>query len=97
MLILSKNKRTIINLDNITQIYCIEYDESNVDIACCFNRGGEILGRYSSIERCKEILQDILTAYQRLEENKDLIIGDMLYSFGPREDEYKFTYTMPEE
>ena len=97
MLILSKNKRTIINLDNITQIYCIEYDESNVDIACCFNRGGEILGTYSSIERCKEILQDILTAYQRSEENKALIIGDMLHSFGPREDKYKFTYTMPEE
>ena len=97
MLILAQDKRTIANLENITQIYCIEYDKSNVDIACCFNRGGEILGRYSSIERCKEIMQDILTAYQRSEENKALIIGAMLHSFGSREDKYKFTYTMPEE
>ena len=97
MLILTQDKSTVVNLDNITQIYCIRYDESNVNIACCFNRGGEMLGTYSSIERCKEILQDILTAYQRSEENKALIIGDMLHSFGSREDEYKFTYTMPEE
>lgn len=60
MLILTQDKSIVVNLGNITQIYCIRYDESNVDIACCFNRGGEILGRYSSIERCKEIMQDIL-------------------------------------
>lgn len=91
MLILSKDKRTIINLDNITQIYCIEYDKSNVDIACCFNRGGEILGRYSSIERCKEIMQDILTAYQSMEEDKCYLIGDKSITVP------KFTYIMPEE
>lgn len=91
MLILSKDKRTIINLDNITQIYCIEYDKSNVDIACCFNRGGEILGRYSSIERCKEIMQDILTAYQNMEEDKCYLIGDKSITVP------KFTYIMPEE
>ena len=76
MLIVAQDKRTIINLDNITQIYCIEYDKSNVDIACCFNRGGEILGRYSSIERCKEVLQDILTSYQSMEEDKYYLIGN---------------------
>lgn len=97
MLILNQDKSTIVNLDNITQIYCIRYDESNVNIACCFNRGGEILGRYSSIERCKEVLQDILTAYQRSEENKYRIIGDVIHSSGVAKDKYKFTYTMPEE
>lgn len=97
MLILTQNKSIVVNLGNITQIYCIRYDESNVDIACCFNRGGEILGRYSSIERCKEILQDILTAYQESEENKPLIIGEMIHSFRSIENKYKFTYTMPEE
>ena len=91
MLILSQNKRTVINLDNITQIYCIEYDESNADIACCFNRGGEILGRYSSIERCKEIIQDILTSYQSMEEDKYYLIGNKSITTP------KCTYTMPEE
>lgn len=40
MLILTQDKSIVVNLGNITQIYCIRYDESNVDIACCFNRGG---------------------------------------------------------
>lgn len=91
MLILTQDKSTVVNLDNITQIYCIRYDESNVDIACCFNRDGEILGRYSSIERCKEIMQDILTAYQSMEEDKYYLIGNKSITTP------KFTYTMPEE
>ena len=91
MLILAQDKRTIANLENITQIYCIKYDKSNVDIACCFNRGGEILGRYSSIERCKEIMQNILTAYQSMEEDKYYLIGNKSITTP------KCTYTMPEE
>lgn len=97
MLILSQDKATIVNLENITQIYCAERSDLKSNIYCSFDCNREMLGTYSSIERCKEILQDILTAYQRSEENKALIIGDMLHSFGPREDKYKFTYTMPEE
>ena len=98
MLILAQDKRIIVNLKNITQIYCWNRtSDQKPSIYCNFNRGYGILGIYSSIERCKEIMQDILTSYQRSEENKALIIGDMLHSFGPREDEYKFTYTMPEE
>ena len=91
MLILTQDKSTVVNLDNITQIYCIEYDKSNVDIACCFNRGGEILGRYSSIERCKEVLQDILTSYQSMEEDKYYLIGNKSITTP------KCTYMMPEE
>ena len=96
MLILSKDKRTIINLDNITQIYCIEYDKSNVDIACCFNRGGEILGRYSSIERCKEIMQDILTKYEHI---KDKAEKTAYYTErdGKTIKNKKYVYYMPEE
>ena len=93
MLILSQDKSIIVNLDNTSHIYI---DANGTNIMCCC----EVLirlGTYSSIERCKEVLQDILTAYQRSEENKALIIGAMLHSFGSREDKYKFTYTMPEE
>ena len=93
MLILTQDKSTVVNLDNITQIYCIRYDESNVDIACCFNRGGEILGRYSSIKRCKEILKEIVEAYNAIEISK-LYANSGTYSDYHYE---SFEYYMPEE
>lgn len=73
MLIYSQNKDIIANLDNITSIYIGNifnsttiYYESNSD---------EItkLGIYSSIERCKEILEDIIDFYQ------DISVSNSVY------------------
>ena len=90
MLILNQDKTIIVNLNNTSHIYI---DANGTNIMCCC----EILiklGTYSSIERCKEILQDILTEYQSSEENKPMI---QIHSFRSIENKYKFTYTMPEK
>lgn len=82
MLILSQNKKRIVNLNNITNIYCngttIFASSENIDIE---------LGDYSSTSRCKEILQEILAEYQRI---KNMSRG----RFTANE---SFTYYMPEE
>lgn len=87
MLILSQDKRIIVNLDNISHIYI---DANKTNIMCCCEVL-IILGKYSSIERCKEIMQDILTAYQSMEEDKYYLIGNKSITTP------KCTYMMPEE
>ena len=87
MLILSQDKSLIVNLNNTSHIYI---DTNGTNIMCCC----EVLirlGTYSSIERCKEILQDILTAYQSMEEDKYYLMGNKSITTP------KCTYTMPEE
>ena len=87
MLILSQDKSLIVNLNNTSHIYI---DTNGTNIMCCC----EVLirlGRYSSIERCKEIMQDILTAYQSMEEDKYYLIGNKSITTP------KCTYMMPEE
>ena len=87
MLILSQDKSLIVNLNNTSHIYI---DANGTNIMCCC----EVLirlGTYSSIERCKEILQDILTAYQSMEEDKYYLMGNKSITTP------KCTYTMPEE
>ena len=87
MLILSQDKSLIVNLNNTSHIYI---DTNGTNIMCCC----EVLirlGTYSSIERCKEIMQDILTAYQSMEEDKYYLMGNKSITTP------KCTYTMPEE
>lgn len=87
MLILSQDKNLIVNLNNTSHIY-IDADGTNI-MCCC-----EVLirlGAYPSTERCKEILQDILTAYQSMEEDKYYLMGNKSITTP------KCTYTMPEE
>lgn len=87
MLILSQDKSLIVNLNNTSHIYI---DTNGTNIMCCC----EVLirlGTYSSIERCKEIMQDILTAYQSMEEDKYYLIGNKSITTP------KCTYMIPEE
>lgn len=58
MLILTQNKKRIVNLDNISNIY---YNGLAI-----LAKADDIytLGTYSSTERCKEILEEILDFYQ---------------------------------
>ena len=87
MLILNQDKTIIVNLNNTSHIYI---DANGTNIMCCC----EILiklGTYSSIERCKEIMQDILTAYQSMEEDKYYLMGNKSITTP------KCTYIMPEE
>ncbi len=92
MYIHSQNKKTIVNSDNVTNIYAkyskviigdskkyndkkgqtniVEVSKKKSDrnyyyLYCTTVSGEDVkLGRYSSFERCKEILEEILDFYQ---------------------------------
>ena len=92
MLILNQDKSIIVNLDNTSHIYI---DANGTNIMCCC----EVLirlGTYSSIERCKEIMQDILTKYEHI---KDKAEKTAYYTErdGKIIKNKKYVYYMPEE
>lgn len=67
MLIYSQDKNKIINLDNVINIY-IDNDPNSTEytISCRYCRPNtyiEDLGTYSSIKRCKEVLNEIIDFY----------------------------------
>lgn len=64
MLILSQDKEKIINFDNVIQIYINTYANEYPDISCDTVELLNInLGDYKTLERAKEVLQEILERY----------------------------------
>ena len=68
MIIVSQDKCAIVNLDNILQIYItITIDEDDkgcyIQYEDC-NNSYEGLGKYNTIERAKEVLQEIIKSYR---------------------------------
>ena len=60
MLILSQDKKEIVNLDNITNMFIL-----NNTVKCMLTDGGEIyIGVYDTEERAKEVLQEIINEYK---------------------------------
>ncbi len=65
MIILSQDKRKIINFNNIIGIIINKYSNACPDITCCTLKDFEIiLGEYATEERAKEVLQEIIKAYR---------------------------------
>ena len=64
MLIYSQNKNIIINFANVINI-CIGYDGQAKEstIYCSTEELTMPLGTYSSVERCREVLEEILDFY----------------------------------
>lgn len=93
MIILSQNRNSIVNLDNIINIH-VENDYYSTEYIIYYETETfkSKLGKYSSIERCKEILEDILSSYQELEEDRYHIMGS-----GNSLRTIKCIYKMPEE
>lgn len=80
MLILTQDKDQIINFDNIVDVYVNEEYDYNKDKSIPYiyyttNSFTRKIGKYSSIERCKEILQEILSTYEELEKDRCQMIG----------------------
>lgn len=64
MIILSQDKRKIINFNNIIGIIINKYSNACPDITCCTLKDFEIiLGEYATEERAKEVLQEIIERY----------------------------------
>lgn len=61
MLILSQDKKEIVNFNNITNMFILNYS-----IKCMLINGGETyIGYYNTEERAKEVLQEIIKAYSK--------------------------------
>lgn len=70
MIILSQDKKILMNFDNLTQIYITQDEEEDEDeyFVRCETVGTlyETLGMYKTEERAKEVLNDILECYENL-------------------------------
>lgn len=65
MLILSQDKRTIVNLDNLIYLTTNTYSEECSGISCNSLNNLEIyIGEYETEERAKEVLQEIINEYK---------------------------------
>lgn len=81
MLIVSQNKKRIINFDNITDIN-VEFIHGDYELRASFvgERGSFNIGNYETEERAKEILQEIIkkySSYLQLNGGPALIQGQM--------------------
>ena len=66
MIIVSQDKRMIINFDNIVGIVIRKNTDENVYQIQCKSeneKNKRIIGKYDTEERAKEVLQEIITAY----------------------------------
>ncbi len=67
MIIVSQNKKKIINFDNVNTLYAIKtgeimsFDNSYNSSDDC----SDILGKYKTEERAKEVLQKIVSEYKK--------------------------------
>lgn len=86
MLILSQDKKEIVNLDNITNMFIL-----NNTVKCMLTYGGETyIGIYDTEERAKEILQEIMGKYEfscRMKYRGSTMLGLDIY----------FLYKMPKK
>ena len=67
MLILSQDKKRIVNFDNLTQVYITHCEEDNTGYFIRFETVDSLyedLGEYATEERAKEVLQEIIKAYR---------------------------------
>ena len=105
MLILSQDRRTIVNLDNIKTIeldtiadfkaITIFRETNEVETGVC----GLYIGKYATEERAKEVLQEIFKIYRL---NKMLECSDRIEQVQTlqailKEDMQPFTYELPKE
>lgn len=63
MIIVSQDKETIVNFDNVLKIY-IEIIERNIWITARQKDRDVILAEYKTKERAKEVLQEIIDMYK---------------------------------
>lgn len=92
MLIVSQNKDSIINFDNMMDTHILDCEEDEFLISAAFLIGVDDiyreLGYYKTEERAKEVLQEIIKKYEK----SMWSLGKQIISF---EDTY--VYEMPEK
>ena len=67
MIIVSQDKKRIVNFDNLTQVYITHCEEDNTGYFIRFETVDSLyedLGEYATEERAKEVLEEIIEAYK---------------------------------
>lgn len=67
MIIVSQDKKRIVNFDNLTQVYITNCQEDNTGYFIRFETVDSLyedLGDYATEERAKEVLQEIIKEYR---------------------------------
>ena len=92
MIIVSQDKDNIINFDNIKSIWIDDNVLDKTDTMFDIYADDEFIAEYSTEERAKEVLQEILKYYDSLKTNTIYAISDKDYPM-----DMKSYYEMPKE
>lgn len=87
MIIVSQDKKTILNFDNSTTIRMYKTSSGYEIETCLTNKNIADLGRYATEERAKEVLQGIIERYTNW---NNLVYGQPTGECSPK-------YEMPKE
>lgn len=90
MIIVSQDKKRIVNFDNLTQVYITHCEEDNTGYFIRFETVDSLyedLGEYATEERAKEVLQEIIERYTNW---NNLVCGQPTGFCSPK-------YEMPEK
>ena len=90
MIIVSQDKKKIINFDNLTQVYINRCEEDNTGYFIRFETVDSLyedLGEYSTEDRAKEVLEEIIERYTNW---NNLVYGQPTGECSPK-------YEMPKE
>ena len=92
MIIVSQDKKRIVNFDNLTQVYITHCEEDNTGYFIRFETVDSLyedLGEYVTEERVREVLEEIVKQYEYTESIKLERAALRLYD--------NFIYRMPKE
>ena len=95
MIIVSQDKKTILNFDNSTTIRMYKTSRGYEIDTCLTNGNTSDLGEYATEERAKEVLQEIIETYKATETFK-AISNRISDEVGAIAIENGFVYEMPE-
>lgn len=90
MIIVKQDKKKIINFDNLTQVYITHCEEDNTGYFIRFETVDSLyedLGEYSTEDRAKEVLEEIIERYTNW---NNLVYGQPTGECSPK-------YEMPKE
>ena len=97
MIIVSQDKKRIVNFDNLTQVYITHCEEDNTGYFIRFETVDSLyedLGEYATEERAKEVFNGIIRAYEKA--------GNLAFEINEDETEVRLihnsnVFEMPEE
>lgn len=92
MVIVSQDKKRIVNFDNLTQVYITHCEEDNTGYFIRFETVDSLyedLGEYATEDRAKEVLEEIIEKYENIQ-----LLKYSRESLATRDN---FVYRMPKE